>query len=140
MILNSYSPANYKELFNLRHASLRNVIERIFGVCKRQFRLMSAAAEYNLHTQAKIPGAIATLHNFIHIHDPDNLAHDDSDNSNSDDEDFAPSNTGDIPITPESLGGHISQAEKDCTSVKQDEIAMAMWNDYKEELQAINMV
>jgi hypothetical protein len=28
-------PENVKELFNLRHSSLRNVIERIFGVLKR---------------------------------------------------------------------------------------------------------
>ena len=28
-------PENAKELFNLRHSSLRNVIERIFGVLKR---------------------------------------------------------------------------------------------------------
>lgn len=28
---------NAKELFNLRHSSLRNVIERIFGVLKRQW-------------------------------------------------------------------------------------------------------
>ncbi len=31
-----------KRLFNLCHSSLQNAIERIFGVCKRHFRLMSA--------------------------------------------------------------------------------------------------
>ena len=66
--------ANYKELFNLQHASLQNVIEHIFGVCKRRFRLMAAAAEYSLQTQLKIPGAIASLHKFVHVHDPDDLA------------------------------------------------------------------
>jgi hypothetical protein len=30
-------PENSKELFNLRHASLRNVIERIFGLLKRKY-------------------------------------------------------------------------------------------------------
>jgi len=29
------APRNPKELFNLRHASARNVIEQIFGVLKR---------------------------------------------------------------------------------------------------------
>lgn len=29
-------PKNPKELFNLRHSSLRNVIERIFGVAKKR--------------------------------------------------------------------------------------------------------
>ena len=28
---------NSKELFNLRHASLRNAIERIFGILKRKY-------------------------------------------------------------------------------------------------------
>ena len=34
-------PQNAKELFNLRHASLRNIIERCFGVFKRRFRILS---------------------------------------------------------------------------------------------------
>ena len=133
-----FRPANYKELFNLRHASLRNVIERIFGVCKRCFRLMAAAAEYSLRTQSKIPGAIASLHNFVHVHDPDDLANEDGDNDDSNDE--GPSDSCQIPIIAENLGGHISQAEKDCASAKQDEIAQAMWADYLQELQSRNMV
>ena len=56
-----FRPANYKELFNLWHASLQNVIEHIFGVCKCHFRLMAGAAEYSLQTQSKIPA----LHPFI---------------------------------------------------------------------------
>jgi hypothetical protein len=125
-----FRPTDYKELFNLRHASLRNVIERIFGVCKRRFRLMAAAAEYSLRTQSKIPGAVAVLHNFVHIHDPDDLAYEDGDNDDSDDE--GPPNRSEIPITPETLGGHISQAEKDRASAKRDQIAQAMWADYVE--------
>jgi DDE superfamily endonuclease len=41
-------PENAKELFNLRHASLRNVIERIFGVVKRKFKILAFKAEYSL--------------------------------------------------------------------------------------------
>ncbi|KAL7598542.1 uncharacterized protein LOC111904800 [Lactuca sativa] len=33
-------PQNSKELFNLRHASLRNTIERAFGVLKRRFPII----------------------------------------------------------------------------------------------------
>ncbi|KAF8815798.1 hypothetical protein BYT27DRAFT_7070751, partial [Phlegmacium glaucopus] len=123
------------------HASLRNVIERIFGVCKRRFKLMAAAAEYSIHTQAKIPGAIAALHNFVHVHDPDDLAEEDGDNSDdSDDEETPHRQPHEIPITPENLGGHISQAEKDRASAKRDEIAKAMWEKYVEELRIRNMV
>jgi hypothetical protein len=45
-------PQNSKELFNLRHASLRNVIERIFGVLKRKYQILRSPAEYSIDTQA----------------------------------------------------------------------------------------
>jgi hypothetical protein len=35
-------PQNAKELYNLRHSSLRNAIERIFGIVKRRFRVLCA--------------------------------------------------------------------------------------------------
>ncbi|CAD5333200.1 unnamed protein product [Arabidopsis thaliana] len=37
-------PTNQNELFNLRHASLRNVIERIFGIFKSRFLIVLACA------------------------------------------------------------------------------------------------
>ena len=63
-------PTTKEELFNLRHASARNVIERIFGVLKRRFRILHLAPEYDMEVQARIPVSLAALHNFIHIHDP----------------------------------------------------------------------
>ena len=59
------SPKDKKELFNLRHAQARNVIERIFGVLKRRFRILLLAPEYNIEIQNRIPAALAALHNFI---------------------------------------------------------------------------
>jgi len=50
-------PANKEELFNLHHASARNVIERIFGVLKRHFCILLLAPEYSLDIQAQIPTA-----------------------------------------------------------------------------------
>ena len=66
-----YRPTTKEELFNLRHASARNVIEQIFGVLKRRFRILLIAPEYNLKVQARIPVALSALHNFIRIHDPE---------------------------------------------------------------------
>jgi hypothetical protein len=43
-------PQNAQELFNLRHVSLYNVIERIFGVLKRKFKILSTTAEYSINT------------------------------------------------------------------------------------------
>ena len=99
---------------------------------------MAAAAEYSLWTQSIIPGAIASLHNFVHVRYPDDLANEDGNNNDSNYEGLPDSHQ--IPITLENLGGHISQTEKDHASAKQDEIAQAMWADYMQELQSRNMV
>lgn len=64
-------PENYKELFNLRHAQAHNVIECIFGVMKKQFKVLHDGCEYPIETQAQLVPALAALHNFIRIYDPD---------------------------------------------------------------------
>jgi DDE superfamily endonuclease len=38
-------PQNHRELFNLRHASLRNSIERAFGVLKKCFPIIATGIE-----------------------------------------------------------------------------------------------
>ena len=89
---------------------------------------MAAAVEYNLRTQAKIPAALAALHNFIRTFDPDDLAEDDDIEDSFHDEDLPE----EIPITPENLGTHISAEERARASQKRDQIAKAMWRDYVE--------
>jgi hypothetical protein len=59
-------PENEKELFNLRHASLRNVIERIFGVFKSRFTIFKSAPPFPFKAQAELVLACTTLHNFLH--------------------------------------------------------------------------
>ena len=56
-------PENSKELFNLRHASLRNVIKRIFRVLKRKYQILRTPSEYSIKTQTRIILACTTLHN-----------------------------------------------------------------------------
>ena len=43
--------SNAYELFNLRHASLRNAVERISGTVKRRFQILDAAPEYSVHNK-----------------------------------------------------------------------------------------
>ena len=116
--VNLSRPQNKEELFNLRHASARNAIERIFGILKRRFRILLLAPEYSLEVQARIPAALAALHNFISIHNP----HDQPISSTTSDtvrmydyvdEDFMA--TG---------------AEADETDLRRDMIAQKMWEDY----------
>jgi hypothetical protein len=57
-------PQNAKELFNLRHSSLRNAIERIFGVLKSKYQILQGS-KYPLQTQILLVTAITALHNFV---------------------------------------------------------------------------
>lgn len=62
-------PSNAKELFNLRHSSLRNVVERIFGVLKRQWQILAGkGCEYSIDTQGDIFCALIGLFNFRKQH------------------------------------------------------------------------
>ena len=51
-IMTMSSPQNHKELFNFRHTWLCNVIERIFGVVKRRFKVLVIAQEYSPEMQS----------------------------------------------------------------------------------------
>ncbi|XP_021834820.1 uncharacterized protein LOC110774571 [Prunus avium] len=59
------APANEVELFSLRHSSLRNVIERIFGIFKSQFTIFKSAPPFPYWTQTEIVLACVGLHNFL---------------------------------------------------------------------------
>ena len=60
-------PQNDKELFNHRHASLRNVIERSFGVLKKRFPIIAGGTEpyYSFEIMTDIVLACCILHNFL---------------------------------------------------------------------------
>jgi hypothetical protein len=58
-------PQNTKELFNLRHSLLRNVIKRIFGVLKRQWQILGGkGCEYLINTQVNLFCVLVRLYNF----------------------------------------------------------------------------
>ena len=67
------APQNAKELFNHRHASLRNIIERAFGVLKKRFPIIASGTEphYSFQTMTEIVIACCILHNFLMKVDPD---------------------------------------------------------------------
>ncbi|KAJ7687955.1 hypothetical protein B0H17DRAFT_839145, partial [Mycena rosella] len=104
-----------------------------FGVSKSRFRLMNVAPEYSVQTQAKIPCALAALHNFIRVHDPDDFADDGPGHG-------GPRNTmftlreidGDErrEFPEEELGRFISPAEKTRAEAFRDQIAQEMWEQY----------
>jgi hypothetical protein len=58
-------PQTPQELFNLRHAQLRNLVERIIGVLKMHFQILKYASYHPLDSQADIVFFCCALHNFI---------------------------------------------------------------------------
>jgi hypothetical protein len=69
-----HQPVGFKEVFNQAHASLRNVIERSFGVLKMKWRILLYFSGYPITKQSKSIVACMALHNFIREHalyDPD---------------------------------------------------------------------
>ncbi|CAA0836169.1 Unknown protein [Striga hermonthica] len=64
-------PGNARELFNRRHATVRNVIERSFGLLKGKFPIINGLMpNYKVHSQTDIVIACCVLHNFIRMHEP----------------------------------------------------------------------
>jgi hypothetical protein len=52
-------------MFNFLHSSIRNVIERSFGVLKQKWRILKDIPSYPPTTQKHIIMACLALHNFI---------------------------------------------------------------------------
>src|ERR1700722_5705893 len=61
------------ELYNLRHAQYRNVVERIFGVLKMRYPILDKATWWPDEYQVKLVPALCALHNFIRVHDWDDM-------------------------------------------------------------------
>lgn len=59
-------PRNAKELYNLRHARLRAVVEQAFGALKRRWKIIRVSApEYSIRRQIAFVYACTALHNFV---------------------------------------------------------------------------
>ncbi|XP_035841695.1 putative nuclease HARBI1 isoform X4 [Helianthus annuus] len=62
----SRAPRGPKEIFNYHHSSLRNVIERTFGVWKARWEILQHMhINYTYETQVKIVLASMAIHNYI---------------------------------------------------------------------------
>jgi hypothetical protein len=62
---NTNHPTNAKELFNLRHSSLRVTMNRAFGALKGRFKIIDNKSFHKYNTQVKLVLACCILHNWI---------------------------------------------------------------------------
>lgn len=56
---------NYKELFNMKHAKVGNVIETTFEIVKSRWAISHSNSFYPIKTQNRIIMVYCLLHNFI---------------------------------------------------------------------------
>ena len=62
---NRNHPTNAKELFNLRHSSLRITVERAFGALKNRFCILDNKPFHAYKSKVKLMLACYILHNWI---------------------------------------------------------------------------
>ena len=125
-------PRNKEELFNLRHASTRNAIERIFGVFKRKFAIIDKGVEITIKQQVALVVGLTALFNFIAIRD------------RAEDPDFKLSidillqqPVERVPDVPEISMWADRESRKEMDRVR-DTIAETMWQDYQVYLEQQN--
>ncbi|XP_012088403.1 uncharacterized protein LOC105647032 isoform X2 [Jatropha curcas] len=114
-------PRNARELFNHRHSSLRNFIQRSFNVLKTRFPILKLAPQYGFHIQRDIVIAACVLHNYIRREDRNDWLFD---------------SIGGVAL--EELPDFDDQPEMQLASSIQEQIAFslresiaaAMWNDF----------
>jgi hypothetical protein len=106
-----------QELYNLRHSSLRNVIERTYGAVKSKFPILRTMTSYSIDDQVEIIRAVFAIHNFIRVNHDEFAACDTSANATD---------------TEEADDGEEQLQQNDDTTMKElrDEIASSMWRDY----------
>jgi hypothetical protein len=99
--------------------------QTLFGVLKRRFKILVCPPEINMDLQARLPAALAAIHNFIRDLDPTDL------NDFQEAEDVQPGwRSGDL------AEGIPRRAERERANNRRDAIAKAMWAQYQQHLAA----
>ena len=116
------APQGKFEIFNFLHSSLRNVIERAFGVLKQKWRILKAMPSFPLRTQKHIIVACMALHNFIR----DSKLRDEEFDKCDDDEEYMPGATETTTAQPQ--GDEVLEEENEVTmNTIRDRIANALF-------------
>ncbi|XP_030959167.1 protein ANTAGONIST OF LIKE HETEROCHROMATIN PROTEIN 1-like [Quercus lobata] len=115
-------PRNDKELFNLRHSSLRTSIECCFGVLKKRFRVLDAEPFWSFPTQVDVVLACCIIHNHIIGVDPlDSIMNNGLRGS---------------PLANDSTSRRVQQSQREVQEENRewvqirDDICRNMWEDY----------
>lgn len=114
-------PRNAKELFNHRHSSLRNAIQRSFQVLKTRFPILKLAPQYAFHIQRDIVIAACVMHNFIRREEEKDWLFSSVEGMKVDE-------LPELDEQPEIQ--LVSSIQEQVAFSKRDSIATAMWDDF----------
>nr|XP_016460117.1 PREDICTED: uncharacterized protein LOC107783641 [Nicotiana tabacum] len=114
-------PRSAKELFNHRHASLRNAIQKSIEVLKTRFPILKLAPQYAFNTQRDIVIAACVIHNHIRREER-------SDWLFKDIEGRSVEESPDLDDQPDPQLAF--QIQEQSASALRDSITAAMWNDF----------
>jgi len=126
----SRRPSTKEELFNLRHSSLRNHIERSFGVLKARWQVFRKQPQYSLTFQKQLVYALTAVNNFIRQQGQNDImlsADDIAEGAGEGENNYE----GDTRIKEDRDSSTMAQ--------KREVIAELMWKDYKRYLEARGM-
>jgi hypothetical protein len=100
------------------------VIERIFGVIKRKYKILNTPPEYSIDTQSDLVLGLAALHNFCRGLDGSKV------------DDYITELEGESEDTLQDLSVLLDQGDSTRQSkvmeLKRDQIAEKMWLDYQD--------
>ncbi|KAK9162852.1 hypothetical protein Syun_003754 [Stephania yunnanensis] len=112
------TPRNGRELFNFRHSSLRNVVEKTIDLLKKRFAFLRHEPFYVVKTQSNVILACCAIHNVLREEDLEDLCKDDEDIYEDEDDDDSPQED------------NISIHQSTIWIAKRDALAELMLNEY----------
>ena len=117
-------PQNKEELFNLRHSSLRNVIERTYGVVKKRFTILSLMRPYSFEFQCAIILSAFYVHNFIRRKNLENKIDDEFEQQDNEESESDEEMENEVPLN--------EGIDPDARALNawRDGIAQRMWDSY----------
>ncbi|XP_019263405.1 PREDICTED: uncharacterized protein LOC109241137 [Nicotiana attenuata] len=114
-------PRSAKELFNHRHASLRNAIQKSIEVLKTRFPILKLAPQYAFNTQRDIVIAACVIHNHIRREERSDWLFKDIEGTSVEE-------SSDLDDQPDPQLAF--QIQEQSASALRDSITAAMWNDF----------
>ncbi|XP_077239768.1 uncharacterized protein LOC143880681 [Tasmannia lanceolata] len=119
-------PRTSNELFNHRHSSCRNIIERTFGVLKKHFNILNEEPMYNFDKQIDIFLACCCIHNHIRQFMPNDSIVEAVDNFLAAQLLVEAVEDEDIPRDPPQSRDDVKRAGEEIRNT----ITTQMWNDF----------